>query len=286
MWFGKTKEEKKPVDYYLIGRSGTLTDFEETFATLKKQRDPRTQMERLFKGIVDGFYEGRPESLQTVFAEPQKFTYEYNPRSDYDYGLSYGERVTIKVTEQLAKLVKGAPAGSNAADIVSRAFGRVPRDSLPTQLAETLYDVLRTYGKEHDLINALLDAGADPNAPDMSGNKGYITARAVALDMPRAVLQMFYDHGADFDVTRGYMQKNKWSESQIDRLEAYRAKVTGVAQKQAVQNEELLIQLAETVVELTRRVEALEGQKQKPSKKPAAKRQPEKETPLRKNPRL
>ncbi len=278
MWFGKKTEAKKPVDYYLAGRDGTLTEFEEAFATLQKQRDPRTQMDRLFKGIVDGFYAGRPESLQTVLAQPQRFSYDYNPHWYNDPGYSYGytDRATVKVTEQVAKLVKGAPAGSNGAAIVSRAFGRVAKDQLQARLAETLYDILRSYGKDHDLINAVLDAGADPNAPDLSGNAGSITARAVALDMPRAVLQMFYDHGADFDVARGYMERHKWGESHIDRLESYRAKVTGTAQKQAVQSEELLIQLAETVVDLTQRVAELEAarQGQKPGKKTSRERNP------------
>ncbi|MDE2336288.1 MAG: hypothetical protein KGL10_03145 [Alphaproteobacteria bacterium] len=255
MFFGKKRSEKGATDYYTLGRDGTLMEFEIAFAELKARRDPRKGIDRLLDGIGAAFHLGRPESLQAVLAEPERFSYKYCP---YSLDVDYKKKVEINVAQELFNLLQDAAAPAAA---VKLALALLPKDKQQNLLDATLYKAVAEFSKTEIFAGALLGAGADPNAAADGRRAGCITARAVARDLPAATLKLLHDHGADFDLALAYMAENNWGESLRDRLESYRAKTAGKKEeKPAAQNDELLIQLAETVLELTQRVAALEAE--------------------------
>ncbi len=259
--FGKKKNEVK--DYTVngmslldVGTHGTTTDLDQASSMLFDPSNPDAG--KLLQGAIQAFNEGRPENVQHILTNPQKF------RTYRDY---YGNNVDV-ATQTLTTLVTGK---DYAVEILTLALAKVPAEAKQDILNQTLVSHIFNSGKPSEtFINTLIEAGADANAPTKDGFKGHVLAFAVEKSKPLPVIELLYKNGASFDDALFLMQVKKWKKESMDNLKVYREKVTGQPATEEGEILKVLKLLREDIAEMTKRLPSEAATPKHAETKPAA----------------
>ena len=157
--------------------------------------------EELQKGARQAFLENRPEKIQVILAEPEKF-------------LPLGRHLSLRKEDDLVSdtLINLMNSSDDAATIPALALARISNEKKKqTIISRTLYVLIANYkGAQFEKITAaLLQAGAKASSLSL--------ADAVHRKLPQAVVDMLIDKGASFTQARTILQARR-SEN-ADRLD-------------------------------------------------------------------
>jgi len=252
--------------FYDVGLNGTVDEFRQAnkgafdYRYSSGQHHGTQSQRDLQRGAIQAFLEGRPENLQTVFANLSEFKIGVEAKFSTE---------TVDRKKILFDLTEGS---DRPAAIIALALAQICE---PEKKQEVLDEVLcdavhcNPYPGEEAFVSALLKAGANANAEFM-GSPGKILAMAITYAHPPRVVKMLYDGGASFDDALFRMRtKPFWDDKRemcIEKLKAYRQEITGEAATVEVRPE-ILLEMRQMIADFT---EAAKDKK--PAAQPAAAR--------------
>ncbi|MBU6475834.1 MAG: hypothetical protein KGL10_08110 [Alphaproteobacteria bacterium] len=187
--------------------------------------------QRLKKGAIDAFLDGRPENLQEIIAHPQDFAESQHQEPD------------ALVAKTIIQLLDKTPD----AGVPLLALAKVDRKNRQDILNDTLYKLVNEYTGFETEMSALLEAGADAGC-----NSSIVLAAAIHKQRPAAIIDMLTEHGASYQAAFERMQAHPdyyGDKTATIAYHAYRREME--ARIEAQQNR--IRELEETVAELTTR---------------------------------
>jgi hypothetical protein len=249
--------------YENVGRDGTAEQFVEKarniFGTDRYGWDgPRGKERALLNGAYEAFSAGHPENIQALLLNAKSIKF------GKQYGSGYYSFLVASVLSEAAKKGSDLRAGIDVA-----------LEKLPAQDKQEIlnFAMSRAIGNSNEpLVFALLDSGADANSEG-----ALASATSEYSRCPPSIIKALYEHGARFEDALKVMKENDYGKESLDKLEFYRATLTGKPAA-ATASGDTLQELRDQVRELTEKVDLLLSL----ATTAANANQPEKTKPVRK----